>query len=418
MIASYPSSAQSFVSGNLDTLLESDQTNYYSRSRIEQQVNINWINNKNTLNAGFQFDLKHETFEDIYQNNVQNIGQPNSETKQQINLLFVSHKSADINYTLGRFNRSDLLGYYTLDGVTAKYIKQNWNIHFHAGRPLQIEDYITIDADRIYGIDINHHTTHSNSLIIKKTNSHFGWQQIQDNTRQNYIHMGISSNGELSRHDSNQLELFFNGSYLIENKSAESINAGAQVQSKKLGMARIAYNSWKPEQANLSFKEQFYSVYANGKQSTLQADLFHNYKWNQQYYIRGRKVWRKLGNNGYGATVGLKQKPSSKENSGWLAQWDSLILKDDVVHGIYLGLNKNISATLRGHINGALQYTKNTHTENNNIIALEVVAEKMLYSNIFFDCRTRYIYNDNFDNEYRINIRLSYRFDNRIWSRK
>ena len=414
MIASYSSSVQSFVSGKLDTLLETEQTNYYSRSRIEQQVDINWRNIKNTLNAGLQFDLKHEIIEDFSQNNDQNI----SENKQQINLLFVSHEAADINYTLGRFNRSDFLGYYTLDGVSAKYSKQNWDTHFHAGKPLQIEDYITIDADRIYGIDINHHTNHNNNSIVKKTNSHIGWQQIQDNTRQNYIHMGISANGELSKHDYNQLELFFNGSYLTENKSAESINAGAQVQSKELGMARIAYNSWKPEQANLSFKEQFYSVYANGEQSILQADLFHNYKWGQQYYIRGRKVWREFGNNGFGTTIGFEQKLSSKENSGWLAQWDSLILKGDIIHSVYLGLNKNISATFRGHLNTALQYTDNKSTDTNSLLALEAVVEQMLNSALFIDFNARYIYNQNFENEYRIGFRLSYRFDDRIWSGK
>ncbi len=415
MTVSYSPAVHSYISGKLDTLLETDQTSYYSRSRIEEQADINWSNNENNMNAGLQFDLRYEELEQR--------SQINKQTDPQINQLFFSHKAEDFNYTLGRFNRSDLLGFYTLDGVAVKYSRQNWDTSFHAGKPLQIEDYNIIDAGKIYGLDINHHANNINNSTIQKIDSYLGWQQLQDDVKQNYLHWGISGNGERSHNNSNQNELnqikmFFNGSYLVENKSAESINAGIQSHSKEPGLARITYTSWKPEQAILSFKEQFYSVYASGKQSILQADYFYDHKWNQQFYIKGRKVWREFGNNGYGATAGFEQKAMSNKNSGWQTQWDSLVLKDDVIHSLYAGFNKNISATLRGRFNTALQYVKKESIENNRIIALEAVIEQMLNSDLFIDFNARYIYNDNLKNEYRIGFRLSYRFDDRIWSRQ
>jgi len=415
MIISYSSVVQSLISGKLDTLLETDQTDYYSRSRIEEQVDINWSNNENDMNAGFQFDLRREELEQR--------SQINRQTDPQINQLFFSHRAADINYTLGRFNRADLLGFYTLDGVDVKYNRQNWGASFHAGKPLQIEDYNIIDAGRIYGLDLNHRASTINNSIIQNINSYLGWQQLQDNTKQNYFHWSFSGKGglahsKLNKNKSNQIEMFFNGSYLFENKSAESINAGIQGNSKEIGLARIAYTSWNPKQANLSFKERFYSVYANGKQSFLQADLFYDHKWDQQFYVRGRKVWREYGDDGYGATAGYEHRATSNKTPGWQTQWDSLVLKEDVIHSIYLGFNDDLSATLRGQLNTALQYVKNESFEDNRVLALEAVAQQMLRSNLFIDFNARYIYNDNLENEYRIGFRLSYRFDDRIWSRQ
>jgi len=415
MSISYSPVAHSYISGKLDTLLETDQTSYYARSQIEEQADIHWSNYKNDMNAGLQLDLRHEELEQR--------SQTNKQTDPQVNQLFFSHDIADINYTLGRFNRADLLGFYTLDGVTVKHTRQNWDAAFHAGKPLQIEDYNVIDAGRIYGADINHHANKIDNSIVQNVNSYFGWQQLQENTKQNYIHWSISGDGEFDpnkpdQNKFNQVKIFFNGSYLAENKSAESINAGIQADSKELGLARIAYTRWNPKQANLSFKERFYSVYANGKQSFLQADLFHNHKWNQQFYLRGRKVWREFGNNGYGATAGFENSVASDKNPGWQTQWDSLVLKKDIIHSLYLGFNKNLSATLRGQLNTALQYLKNESVEDNRVVALEAVAQHMLRSNLFIDFNARYIYNDNLNNEYRIGFRFSYRFDDRIWSRQ
>ena len=415
MIISYSSVVQSLISGKLDTLLETDQTDYYSRSRIEEQVDINWSNNENDMNAGLQFDLRREELEQQ--------SQINRQTDPQINQLFFSHRAADINYTLGRFNRADLLGFYTLDGVVVKYSRQNWGTSFHAGEPLQIEDYNVIDAGRVYGLDINHRASTINNSIIQNINSYLGWQQLQDNTKQNYFHWSFSGKGglahsKLNKNKTNQIEMFFNGSYLVESRSAESINAGIQGNSKEIGLARIAYTSWNPKQANLSFKERFYSVYANGKQSFLQADLFYDHKWDQQFYVRGRKVWREYGDDGYGATAGYEHRAISNKTPGWQTQWDSLVLKEDVIHSLYLGLNNDLSATLRGQLNTALQYVKNESFEDNRVLALEAVAQQMLRSNLFIDFNARYIYNDNLENEYRIGFRLSYRFDDRIWSRQ
>jgi len=395
-------------------LLETDQTDYYSRSRIEEQVDIDWSNIKSDMNAGLQFDLRYEELKQ--RSHIDKQADP------QINKLFFSHRAADINYTLGRFNRADLLGFYTLDGVDVKYDWQNWGASFHAGKPLQIEDYNVIDAGRIYGLDINHHVGTISNPIIQNINSYIGWQQLQDNTKQNYFHWSFSGKGglahsKLNKNKTNQIEMFFNGSYLVENRSAESIDAGIQSNSKDIGLARIAYTSWNPKQANLSFKERFYSVYANGKQSFLQADLFYDHKWDQQFYVRGRKVWREFGDNGYGATAGFERRATSNKNPGWQTQWDSLVLKEDVIHSLYLGFNKNLTATLRGQFNTAMQYIKKESVEDNSVVALEAVAQQMLRSDLFIDFNARYIFNDNLENEYRIGFRLSYRFDDRVWGR-
>ena len=410
MIISYSPIVHSLISGKLDTLLETEQTASYSRSRIEEQVDINWSNNINNMSGGFQFDLRHE---DIEQRS-----QIDAQTEPQINQLFFNHQAADINYTVGRFNRVDMLGFYTLDGLTIKHTRKNWQTSFFAGKPIQIEDYNLIDAGKTYGLDINHQTRLLNNSTIQQVNGHIGWQQLEDDVTQNYIHWNFSAKGETGTNKAKQLDMFFNGSYLVQNKSAESINIGVQAYAKEHGMGRIAYTSWKPEQASLSFKEQFYSVYAKGKQSTLQADYFHNYKWNQQLYLRGRKVWREYGNNGYGATAGFEQKATSNKSTGWQTQWDSLVLKDDVIHSLYAGINKDLSATFRGQLNTALQYKKSTLTENNSLIALEAVAQQMLNSTLFLDFNARYIYNENLSNEYRISFRLSYRFENSTWSRQ
>ncbi len=400
-IISYSPVVHSLVSGRLDTLLKIDHGAYDSINRIEEQAEINWL--KNNMNAGFQFDLKHEE----------------NKNHSDIRQLFFTHKIAAIDYTLGRFNRSDKLGYYMLDGAVVNYQQKEWRAGFYSGKPLQIENYNTIDAHRIYGADINHHVSYKKTSLINKLDSYIGWQQIKSDEEQNYIHWGVSSEGQLDNNKFNQLEMIFSGSYITDNKYTESINAVVQAHSEDYGLARVSFITWQPKQSYLSFKEQFYSVYANGSQSVLQADFFRNYKWNKQYYIRGRKVWREYGNDGYGLSLGFDKKKNNNKNLDWKAQWDSLILQDDYIHSLYLGINKNISATLRGYFNAAVQYQhKQQSAENNTTLALEARAEHMLSSSLFVDFNARYIYNNNKKNEYQLGFNLSYRFDDRIRSRK
>ena len=143
----------------------------------------------------------------------------------------------------------------------------------------------------------------------------------------------------------------------------------------------------------------------------MQADFFHNHKFNQQYYVRGRKVWREFGNNGYGVTAGFDYKSTAKKSPGWQMQWDSLVLKNDLIHSLYVGVNQSISATLRASLNTALQYKKYSSIESNQIIALQAGMQQMIKSDLFLDFNARYIYNHNLKNEYRLGFRLSYRFD-------
>jgi hypothetical protein len=406
MIISYSPIVHSVISGELSTFLETDHSVYNSANRAEEQANINWQNNNKSMLAGFQFDIEHKEDE------------ISATTNQQINQLFFSQKSNNIDYTLGRFNRSDSLGYYTLDGIVAKYKHNEWSTGFHSGKPLQIEDYNIINAHRIYGIDLNHHARYKNIAILQNVSSFLGWQQITDIEEQSYIHWGISSNGELDSNRFKQAKIIFNSSYIVDDESFESINAIFQGHSKDYGLARISFTSWQPEEINLSFKEQFYSVYANEKQSILQADFFRNYKWNQQYYFRGRKVWRESRDHGAGITAGLKQKTSSGKNFSWQSQWDSLKLEDDYIHSIYLGINKNISVKFRGHLDTAVQYSHKQLQQDNTALALEAGAERMLRSDLFIDFDVRYIYNNNLENEYRFSFNLSYRFDDSIRGRK
>jgi len=424
---SFSDISDGYISGKLDTLLETDQTAYYGRSFIEEQAEINWRNNKNNMSAGFQADIRYEEIDSLGHTN----NQINKQIELQINQLFFAHKTADINYTVGRFNRSDLLlGFYALDGIEIKTSWKNWLAGFHAGKPRQMEDYNIIDAGKIYGIDLNHHVNHLKpgiipGWIIQKINSRIGWQQLyqqqpHQQIRQNYIHLGVAGSGDLrhnklSHNKLNQVKIFFNGSYLIEKESAESINVGVEFVSDDLGLARLVYTSWKPQQPELTFKQRFYSVYANGKQATLQADFFHNHKFNQQYYVRGRKVWREFGNNGYGVTAGFDYKSTVKKSPGWQMQFDSLVLKDDLIHSLYLGVNQSISATLRANLNSALQYIiapkKYVSLKDKAVIALQASVQQMIQSDLFIDFNARYIYNHNLKNEYRIGFRLSYRFD-------
>ena len=409
MMISYSVVARAYVSGRLDTQLETDQTAYYSRSYIEEQAEVNWSSDKSNLRAGLQFDLRYKDADYI-----------DNRSDQQINQLYIADRLDAVNYTLGRFNRSDLLGFYTLDGAVVEYDQKNWGASFHAGKPLQLEDYNVIDAGRIYGVDLNHQFAPAADSIWQKAAASIGWQKLDKEAEQNYLHWGFSADAEVGADNTvkgasaKQANVFFNGNYLLENKSAESINAGVQLFSEGSGLARLSYTRWNPKQAQLSFKEQFYSVYARGRQTVLQAELFHGVHLGQQIFVRGRKVWREYGNDGYGASAGFEKQSGFGRKLNWQTQWDSLVLKQDVIHSLYLGFNKSITATLRAYFNTALQYRKKTSLENSRIVALQVIAEKMLKSNLFFDFNARYIYDDNLQDEYRVGFRLSYRFDDRL----
>ncbi len=410
MIFSCSGVARAYVSGRLDTQLETERAAYYSRHYIEQQAEINWLSEKQTMRAGVQFDLRYK--ETDYPDYLDN------RADQQLNQLFFSQRTAAINYTLGRFNRSDMLGFYSLDGVQADYAGSDWRAGFHLGRPRQLENYHAIDAGQIYGLDVTQQFAHVDSLFVQKASAHIGWQQLHNEVKQNYLHWRFTGDGDLAKDKTTSLpvNLFFTGNYLLENHAAETINAGVQLRSENLGLARVSYSRWNPKQARLSFKEMFYSVYANGRQTTLQVELFRQQQWNQQYYLRGRKVWREFGNDGYGVSAGFEKKAASEKNLNWQLQWDSLALKEDVIHSLYLGCDKSVSATMRARFNTALQHKDTLAEKNTRVLAVQVVMERMLQSDLFIDFNARYIYDENLEDEYRFSFRLSYRFDDSSWS--
>lgn len=406
IIISYSTAAYASVAGRIDFLLHTEQSADYTLNRIEEQAEISW-RNRNTKEAGLQFNLRHQYSDSFLRDN--------HNTDLQIRQIFFAENISAGRYTLGRFNRSDPLGFYTLDGISIKYQAKNWKTDFHAGRPLQIEDYKTVDADSVRGISVRYYASQIDNPYVQNINTRIGWQQLNGETKQNYMHWGITANSNTEAETTPPVKVFFNGSYLHEQNTLETLDTGIQIYSKKQDIMRFSYSRWQPRQAQLSFRERFYAVYANERQSVLQGDFFQSINWHQKYYLRGRKVWRQRGNNGCGATAGFEQQSVTEKALSWQVQWDFLILDEDYIHSLYLQINKNISATTLAYFNTAVQYQHNESSDNNQLIALQSAMQTMLRSNLFMTFFGRYIYNENSKNEYRFDFRFSYRFDNRQW---
>jgi len=396
--------AHAGISGRFETLIETHNRQFQNQNRIEERLDLVYDDPTSGLRGGLTLALSQWQ---------------NGQKKAAFSQLYLEKTLNDKGswLSLGRFQRSDAFGFYTLDGVLLKHTVNRATLTFYGGVPGRIEEFRTIKGKALYGMDVQIPIPRFVSYTL---DSRFGWQRLEQHRDVDRINIGLRGVHQQTPHLFSPSMFSLTGSYLVNRHVWESVQLSAykdvehNTQSARL---RIDYETYEPDEDVLTFKDRFYRLYARGRQSQLKTGYQFKQGYHYTWSLSGRRIAREFGGHGYGTMVIMDY----HSNQGWqlTAQFDRLLLINEQLNSLYFDLRKSLSSKMRGTLSTVLQQQYKQLTGNNRSAGIEMRLErrikfKILPSALWFSAQASTIHHSQLNNEFRIAVRLSYSFDDRM----
>ena len=394
---------QAGISGRFETLIEQDNRYFQRETGIEERLDLTYDDPTSGLRSGVSLALS----------------QWQGEWDKELAQLYLEKTWRDMGsqLSLGRLQRSDALGFYTLDGLLFKQVLNRSTLTWYGGVPGRIEAFHSIEGEALYGFDVQ---TSIPQLAGYTLDARVGWQHLKQQHTVNRLNIG--GRGVQQQKAASYLPSVFSlsGSYLVDDQIWENVQLSmyGDFENNRLpARLRADYETYQSGEGELTFKDRFYALYARGRQSQIKIGYQIKQNRQQSWSLSGRKVMREFGGNGYGAVATMDY--DSKQGWQLTTQLDRLALADECVTGFYLEAKKSFSSLLRGSLSGVLQQQQKQRLGDNLSIGLAVQLEqrakfKIFPSAFWFSAHASYIQNSRLPDEYRIAVRMSYSFDDRM----
>ena len=399
MALSTTNNSHSGLYGSIGARIQTDNLFTESEGFIEELVDVTYSDKPRGISSGLSFALRQ--------------GDANEGNLYQ--LYLEKDLGQNSSFTLGRMQRADGLGFYILDGGSIAIGNENLLFSLYGGIPSRIDDYFSVEADALYGFDLQFMDFGLQKLLQSpafiSVTGRIGWQHLVDDVNEDRLNWGLSSSGEISDSMFKGFGLVFNGTYIIDENYSEDLLISAYTDLKTKSRVQIDYEMYSPDEPYLTFRERFYSVYANGRQSALTGSLLFNSRENVEWIMRGRSVEREFGVTGYGGTAGVTVHKYS--GNDYSAQLDYLDLGEDNALSLYMEIDSSLSYKTRVRLSTALQHQEKQLPGSNDTVGIELGLEHMFRSDLFFVLSLSHIWNSRLNDEYVYGMHLSYRFDDR-----
>ncbi len=388
------------LSGRIDALMQADKRVFADQGQIEGRGDLLFVDDEQGIRSGLSLALRRRDGDDqahLYQLFVE---------KRFLQTLIPGQQ---LHVSLGRLQRADGLGFYTLDGARLRLQGQRLSVNAYAGRPARIEDFLGISAQALYGVDV-HYPLPSRAGMGPGT-LRLGWQRLVDERFVDRINAGWrTAAGKAS------LASLLQGTYLPAERRLENVQAYVEGNVSKKSFARLRFETYTPSHARLSFRQRFYAHYALNGQMTLSGEWHHRPRHDLSGQLRLRHVWREspqggYANNGYGISLDVSGRRPRGQT--WGAQFDHLRLHDNQNIGLYFQYVAALTAKRRSVISGIVQFQQRRLIGNNRVLGLEAQVEQAIRADLYASCFVSFIHNSHLQNEYRAGVRLSYLFDDR-----
>ena len=330
----------------------------------------------------------------------------------------------------GRFERSDHLGFYFLDGLNLNYQKSQDDLGFelYMGRPGRIDHVQSIEGDYLFGVELYGQQKNITknlllSHIVDSLDFRFGLQKIKNVTTAHRINLAVNTQGKANKpvkdshchFDCQRFKSQLLLSYHAEENKVEDLFFDVRIPVNQDLRLRLAYEHYRPEVVlNPGFREQFYSFYAFGEQkiSEMNVDYFFN---NQvSGFIKRLHSNREIGNDGMGYAAGIKiKKPfSHKVDADLSLSVDSVELGDNQLDSFYLSLKHHLNSRLNVQLDGIYREEEKNLLGQNSVFGLNVKINYMLKNNLILFFEAREIKNSRLRNEHLVRLNMTYYFDN------
>ena len=387
------------ISGRFEILAELDNRRLASEAELEERLDLSYQNPNKKINAGLSLGFVQ------YGNN----------HNEELSLLYVE-KHLDEKGSLasiGRLQRADSLGFYTLDGLHLEQ-RGGWgSLTIYGGVPGRVENYRSVDGDALYGIDFQ-----TKQINVKRYefDGRLGWQYFKEKTSEERINLGGRFTHKEKPAGMWPTAISFSVSYRVKETTWENTQFSVHRDVADVVRLRLDYETYEPSENELTFKERFYSLYSRGRQSETKAGI--QFKQNRQisWHLSGKHLSREFGSHGSGVTAGMDYQGLR----GWQlsTQLDQQALSEERIHGFYIESRKTLTSFMRLSLSGVVQRQQKQLVGDNRTLGVDAILErrftvKALPSPIWLSFETSYIDNSRLSDEYRIALRARYHFDDR-----
>lgn len=332
--------------------------------------------------------------------------------------LFLQKEIAEWNTTFkgGRFQRSDSLGFYSLDGASALYKMAQYGLEFnvYGGRPTRQEDVRSVSGDWLYGAEMmsNQQVNWSNSVLpIDSWLFRFGFQQFHNEHTSIRLTMANTIMGQFQQKYLHAYELAFVATLEANTGVFEEVYASLMLDVTEDSRIRASYSLYEPKSPYPTFKEQFYSDYFQGRQDLIRLSFDQAVSDTFSYHLGAKRASRNTGLDiGYGFDIGVR----SFYFRDWdlSADFDMLEFGTSNTYNLYFGSEYSLSTKSLLRLNLAFSLDNSPLSGENKAAGTELKYRYKLYSDIFLDLSGAYIVNSRLNDEYRVGIQATWYFDN------
>lgn len=362
----------------------------------------------------------------------------------------------DSRVRLGRFQRTDNLGFYLVDGGNYAYLPKeaNWNLEVYAGRPSRIDHLRSVDGDFIGGFELYSHWQAGWNLgadwpTLDSIDARGGYQYFRNNldldaspyggfpvdrgvldpntylaaigyanatpianpnriAGENRLGFASTAVGRLQPDSKHAYELGLLGTFRADVGRFDNVLANGRLDLSDWLRFRTSWEYYRPREPYLSFREKFYSAWAVGEQTLFLGRFDLMPSEGATAYVGGLYATRQ-GDSGSGATFGGSYRVAPPV--AVLAEFDYLTLGPENAKSGYSSVIYTANSRLQLRFNGAVRYEEKLLYGDNRALGAEGQINYMLRNDIILEFAGSYIWNTRLKDEYLGAVQVIYFFE-------
>ena len=389
------------MSGRLGTELDTEQSDLERRSRW--QIFVDSVISE----SGFEGVLSLVAKRDV---------DSADDSDLRLDQLYLSRSLGQGQMlTAGRINRADALGFYTLDGLVGRIDYQAASVELYGGVPRRLEDDAKVSGDALYGLQCSLAAELGGYRMSRwqfdQVDMSAGWQSVSNDGHDSLLNWRAAAQARAVDESSELLNFSLSGLYSISDRHLQAFDLDGWADLARGTRVRLALETFDAGQAALTFRERFYALYSQGRQTTLLASLGWNRHRSRQWLATVRRVARGEGDLGSGASLALTDR--TRPGLTLEAKGDLLYLNAESSAALFLAASQSISSHDVVGIDIALQKEVTRVAEPNRLRAFALHLEHGFEARLYLTGSASYI-RQNSTHEYRLNIALNYYFDGRL----
>ncbi len=354
------------LSGSLETHFQADSF-FDPGNYLEQWLTLDYHSRDENLSWGL----------------LGNWGASSEESWMNLHRLFVEKhfQKNSLIAKAGRFERIDAVGFYTLEGVDARWQTDSgicWNAFF--GKPGRAELYVIPNQDE----DMNRpDSKYLAGLNLSRAVTLEGFELARLSLGARYHFSGMNAmklDGSFSGTwlpGEDWQPVVMNASLVLDPGDASIETFDAQASTRLDGKSQLWLRArrYDPLDRSATFQDRFYRYYARGWQTVLEAGYRQQMDARITWGGSLRSIARERGVEGTGLDLSLDWQLDHGQLLQGRADW--LGGDDEHTAGLYLGYQRPLNSRLLLEVNGALRDEHSRLDGSRSVMAGEVRLDWM-----------------------------------------